>query len=78
MDLGELLITWQPTGRRGGAWKPFLHHISKHQPQPRRTIKLKAARKLPQVLTVAQFQAILDACEHLRDRLLWATLRAPA
>ncbi len=26
-DLGELLITWGPAGRRGG-WKPFLHLTS--------------------------------------------------
>lgn len=31
VDLGELMITWQPAGRRGTAWKPFLHHISKGQ-----------------------------------------------
>ena len=47
VDLGELLVTWQPAGRRSSAWKPFLHHISKHQPQPRRTVKLKAPRKHP-------------------------------
>jgi len=74
IDLGELLVTWQPAGRRATAWKPFLHHLSKDQPQPRRMIKLIARRKLPQVLTAAQMQAILDACEHLRDRLLWAIL----
>jgi integrase/recombinase XerD len=74
VDLGELLVTWQPAGRRSTAWKPFLHHISKHQPHPQRTIKLNAPRKLPQVLAAAQVQAILDACEHLRDRLLWAVL----
>lgn len=74
VDLGELLVTWQPAGRRSTAWKPFLHHISKHQPQPQRTVKLTSPRKLPQVLTAAQVQAILDGCEHLRDRLLWAVL----
>jgi integrase/recombinase XerD len=74
VDLGELLVTWQPVRRRTTAWKPFLHHISKHQPQPRRTVKLKAFRKLPQILTATKVQAILDACEHLRDRLLFAIL----
>jgi integrase/recombinase XerD len=29
VDLGELLVTWQPAGRRGTAWRPFLHHIAK-------------------------------------------------
>jgi integrase/recombinase XerD len=25
VDLGELLVTWQAPGRRGGGFKPFLH-----------------------------------------------------
>src|SRR6266480_4313142 len=52
VDLGELLVTWGPAGRRGG-WKPFLHHISKGQPAARRMIALKAPRKLPRVLTAS-------------------------
>jgi integrase/recombinase XerD len=32
VELGELLTSWQPAGRRGTAWKPFLHHISKGTP----------------------------------------------
>ena len=72
VDLGELLTTWQPGGRRGSGWKPFLHHIDKGQLQPRRAIGLTAPRKLPRVLSVAEAQAILDACEHLRDRFLFA------
>ena len=35
VDLGELMIAWQPAGRRGTAWKPFLHHVSKGQAQDR-------------------------------------------
>jgi integrase/recombinase XerD len=73
VDVGELLNTWQLPGRRGG-WKPFLHHLSKGKPQARRAISLKAPGKLPRVLTVAEAQAILNACEHLRDRFLLAVL----
>lgn len=73
VDVGELLVTMAPPGRRGG-WKPFLHHISPGKPQPRRTISLKASKKLPRVLTITEMQAILDACEHLRDRFLFALL----
>src|SRR5712691_4691026 len=72
VDVGDLLVTWQP-GQRGG-WKPFLHHVSKGKLQPRRTIALKAPAKLPRILTTAETQAILDACEHLRDRFLCALL----
>src|SRR5699024_6585465 len=74
IDLGELLRTWQPAGGRSSGWKPFLHHISKSAPQPRRAIALSAQRKLPRVLTVAEVQAILEACDHLRDRFLFAVL----
>ncbi|MBV9444870.1 MAG: tyrosine-type recombinase/integrase [Streptosporangiaceae bacterium] len=74
VDLGELLTTWQPAGRRGTSWRPFLHHISKGKPQPRRAIRLKAPRKHPRILTVRETQAILDACDRLRDRLLFAVL----
>jgi integrase/recombinase XerD len=73
VDLGELLVAWGPAGGRGG-WKPFLHHISKGRPVARRTIALKAPRKLPRVLTAAEVQAILDACDRVRDRLLFAVL----
>lgn len=74
VDLGELLRSWHPAGRRGTSWRPFLHHISKGRPQARRAIRLNAPRKHPRVLTAKEAQAILDACEHLRDRLLFAVL----
>jgi integrase/recombinase XerD len=74
VDLGELLVAWQPTGRGRGGWKPFLHHVSKDKPQARRAIALKAPRKLPRVLAAAETQAILDACDRLRDRFLFAVL----
>jgi hypothetical protein len=32
VELGDLLRTWQPAGRRGTAWRPFLHHMGKGQP----------------------------------------------
>ncbi|MGH3515957.1 MAG: tyrosine-type recombinase/integrase [Haloechinothrix sp.] len=73
VDVGELLTTWQLPGRRGG-WKPLLHHISKGKPQPRRAISVRAERKLPRVLTVAEMQSIMDACDRLRDRFLLALL----
>jgi hypothetical protein len=56
VDIGELLTTWGPAGRRSG-WRPFLHHIAKGKPQARRTIALKAPTKLPRVLTVTHLAA---------------------
>jgi integrase/recombinase XerD len=73
VDVGALLTVWGPSGRRGG-WKPFLHHIAKTKPQPRRAIALKTGKKLPRVLTPAETQRILDACTRLRDRFLLAVL----
>ena len=74
--LAGLLTTMQPAGHRGPAtsYKPFLHHVTKNGPQRRRMLKLKTARARPKVLTAAEAQTILDACEHLRDRLLFAVL----
>ncbi len=43
-------------------------------PHRGRAITVSAPQKLPRVLTVAETQAILDACEHLRDRFLLAIL----
>ena len=76
VKLAGLLTTMQPAGRRGWgtSYKPFLHHVAKNEPQRRRTIKLKTSRARPKVLTAAEAQAILDACGHLRDRLLFALL----
>jgi integrase/recombinase XerD len=71
-DVGDLLATWQAGGRSG--WKPFLHHISKDMPHRGRAITLKEPRKLPRILTVAEMQAILDACTRLRDRFFFALL----
>ena len=69
---GDLLAAWR-TGGRGG-WKPFLHHVSRGKPYRGRAITLKAPKKLPRILTVAETQAVLDACTRLRDRFFFALL----
>src|SRR6185369_9584728 len=77
VELTGLLVVMQPAGRRGGpatAYKPFLHHVTKSRPERHRAIKLNTPQMRPKVLTPQQVQAILDACEHLRDRLLFALL----
>jgi integrase len=70
--VGDLLAAWR-TGGRGG-WKPFLHHVTKGEPYRGRAIALKVPKKLPRILTVAEEQAILDACTRLRDRFFFAVL----
>lgn len=77
VQLSGLLVAMVPAGRRGGSatvYKPFLHHVTKSEPQRRRAVTLTQPRLRPKVLTVKQVQSILDACEHLRDRLLFALL----
>ena len=70
--MGDLLAGWK-TGGRGG-WKPVLHHVSKGKPYRGRVIGLKVPAKLPRILTVAETQAILDACTRLRDRFFFALM----
>ena len=75
--LAGLLVGLTPPGMgrsSAASYKPFLHHVTKSYPQRRRTIKLAASSPRAQVLTVEQVQAVLDACVHLRDRLLFALL----
>jgi site-specific recombinase XerD len=76
VELGGLLTVARPPGRgfSGTAFRPFLHHVTKGKAQSGRAIKLAAGRPIPQVLTPAAAQAVLDACEHLRDRLLLGLL----
>jgi len=71
-EVGDLLAAWRSGGR--GGWKPFLHHVSKGKPYRGRAISLKVPAKLPRILTVAETQAILDACTRLRDRFFFALL----
>ena len=51
---------------------------SARAPKPRRVIALKTPKKLPRVLTPVEVQAVLDGCDRLRDRLLFACCTTPA
>ena len=62
---GDLLAVRRAGGR--GGWKPFLHHASKGEAYRGRAVALKVPVKLPRVLTVAETQAILDACTLLHE-----------
>ena len=48
--------------------------IAKSDTGHRPEIRLRAGRKQPRVLAAGDVQAILDACDRLRDRLLFAVL----
>src|SRR6266508_1067885 len=66
------LVAWRRVSR--GSYKPFLHHVTKGRPIPTRPVKLIVARRAPRTLDAEQVVAILAACEHLRDRFLFALL----
>ena len=70
--LAESLVAWRRVPR--GSYKPFLHHVTAGRPIPTRPVKLKAPRRLPGSLTVAEVTTILAACTRLRDRFLFALL----
>lgn len=75
--LEGVLTTLAPPGRGRSAtrsYKPFLHHVTKGNSQRRRAITLAAPAPRPKILSAGEAQTILDACEHLRDRLLFAAL----
>ena len=66
---------WPRGGPAGGAaGSRSCTTSSKGKPYRGRAITLKAPKKLPRILTVAETQAILDACTRLRDRFFFALL----
>ncbi|CAH0127144.1 Tyrosine recombinase XerD [Arthrobacter sp. Bi83] len=63
------------TGRRGrsGAWKPLLAHLG-GSARPGKELKRRTPARTPRTLNPGQVSAVLDACDHLRDRLLFGLL----
>ncbi len=72
VGLAEDLMIWRRAGRR--SYKPFLYHATKANPIPVRPVKLTVPRRRPKTLSEKDILAIIEACEHLRDRFLFALL----
>jgi integrase len=72
VTLSEGLVAWRRAGRR--SYTPFLYHATKANPVKVRPLRLAVARRAPKTLTVEQIVAVLAACEHLRDRFLFALM----
>jgi integrase/recombinase XerD len=72
VHLAEDLMTWRRAGRRG--YIPFLYHATKGNPIPVRPVKLAVPHQRPKTLAEKDILAIIEACEHLRDRFLFALL----
>lgn len=70
---GDLLTGWRRRDFRGGSWQPLLAHLG---PRSERTrlIKLRDGRRIPATLDREQVEALLAACDRLRDRLLLGVL----
>ena len=67
------LVDWRRDGR--GSYKPFLERVGgRSRWTPRRPVRLRPTRRLPETLTSEQVAALLAACEHVRDRFLIALL----
>lgn len=74
VPVAGLLTAWRPPGRRGGGHLPFLHHLSRRRGSTAPVVRMRADRKVPRVLGPGEVQGILDGCDRLRDRLLFALL----
>jgi integrase/recombinase XerD len=72
LALAQSLVAWRRVSRSG--YRPFLHHVTAGRPVPTRPLRLREPRRLPRTLTGEQVLAIVEACEHLRDRFLLVLL----
>jgi integrase/recombinase XerD len=72
VELAASLVAWRRVSL--GAYKPFLHHVTKGRPIATRPVKLRVPSRLPHTLSVEQVALVLGSCDRLRDRLLFALL----
>jgi integrase/recombinase XerD len=70
--LAKSLVEWRRSSR--GGYKAFLHHATKARPAPTRPFRLRETRRLPRTLSEDEVSAIVEACEHLRDRFFFCLL----
>ena len=70
--LAQSLVDWRRTNR--GGYRPFLHHVTAGRATATRPLRLRQPRRLPRTLTDEQVLALVEACEHLRDRFLLVLL----
>ncbi|MGH3577459.1 MAG: tyrosine-type recombinase/integrase, partial [Mycobacterium sp.] len=70
--LAQALVSWQRSNR--GGYRSFLHHVNAGRPVATRPLRLRQPRRLPRTLSTDQVAALVEACEHLRDRFLLVLL----
>ncbi|MGZ4331447.1 MAG: tyrosine-type recombinase/integrase [Solirubrobacteraceae bacterium] len=70
-ELARDLVVRTRSGR--GAFKPFLHGITRDRPRGR-PVRLPERQRLPRTLSLEQVAAVIDCQQRLRDRFLFALL----
>ena len=70
--LAQALVVWRRSNR--GGYKGFLQHANGGRPVATRPLRLRQTRRLPRTLSVEQIVALVEACQHLRDRFLLVLL----
>ena len=59
VDVATGLVAWRRVSR--GAYKPFLHHVTKGRPVPTRPVKLTVPKRAPRTLRPEELVAVLAA-----------------
>lgn len=72
VEVASELVLWRRLGR--GAYKPFLHHVSRGRPIATRPVKLRVAKRTPRTLNAEQLVTVLASPTRARDRFLLALL----
>lgn len=73
VKVADELISWRSGGR--GSYKPFLDQVGgRARRTSRRPVRLRPSGHLPKTLSADEITALLDACEHLRDRFFLTLL----
>ena len=73
VNVASELVSWRRGGR--SSYQPFLDQVGgRARRAPRRPVRLKVPRQLPKTLSPEQITALLNACDHLRDRFLLSLL----
>ncbi|HKF18670.1 MAG TPA: tyrosine-type recombinase/integrase [Candidatus Dormibacteraeota bacterium] len=70
--LAEQLMAFRRTNR--GGYRPFLHHVTAGRPALTRPLRMREPSRLPRTLTADEVVALVQSCEHLRDRVLLVLL----
>ncbi|MGA3221895.1 MAG: site-specific integrase, partial [Acidimicrobiales bacterium] len=72
VPLAQMLVAWRRSNR--GGYRAFLHHVGGGRRVATRPLRVRQGRHLPRTLSSEQVLALVEACEHFRDRFLLVLL----